>query len=312
MKSPKILLTLICLIALPFSCKVENNRQLPVVENQVHELKKIEVNNEFLHYLDLGKGDPIVFVHGTISDYRVWEAQFDFFSQEYRVIAYSRRYAYPNQQNFALEYDFTPNIHSDDLIAFLDSLSFDKVHLVGHSYGAYTSLLAAIKNPQKIKSLVIGEPPVLSLLNRSEEGRSVFKDLINKKLSPAKSAFEKGNNERGLSLFVGAVSGDSLMYSKVSEEIRTRWKDNLLELWGYCIKQNHPTIDISLIKEIHIPTLIIKGEHSPPRFEIINNELKKLLPNNIYYELPESSHGLQTQNSKEFNERVIEFINGID
>jgi hypothetical protein len=35
-------------------------------------------------------------VHGTISDYRWWQAQMDEFSQRHRVVAYSLRHHYPN------------------------------------------------------------------------------------------------------------------------------------------------------------------------------------------------------------------------
>ena len=39
------------------------------------ELKSIFINGDSIHYIDIGKGDPVVFVHGAFGDYRTWEAK---------------------------------------------------------------------------------------------------------------------------------------------------------------------------------------------------------------------------------------------
>lgn len=37
--------------------------------------RTIEVNGAELHYVDHGQGDPVLFVHGSVSDYRSWAFQ---------------------------------------------------------------------------------------------------------------------------------------------------------------------------------------------------------------------------------------------
>jgi hypothetical protein len=49
-----------------------------------------------LHYSDLGKGVPAIFVHGSLSDAGYWAGQLGEIAKHYRAIAYSRRYNYPN------------------------------------------------------------------------------------------------------------------------------------------------------------------------------------------------------------------------
>ena len=56
------------------------------------QLKNVRVNDVELHYLENGKGVPVIFVHGGLDDYRMWEAQIKPFSENYHVFAYSRRY----------------------------------------------------------------------------------------------------------------------------------------------------------------------------------------------------------------------------
>ena len=49
-----------------------------------------------LHSVEAGKGTPVIFVHGSLSDEGYWADQIGPFAEHYRAIAYSRRYNYPN------------------------------------------------------------------------------------------------------------------------------------------------------------------------------------------------------------------------
>jgi|SRR5215467_2513475 len=49
-----------------------------------------------LHYVDQGKGTPLIFVHGSLSDGGYWADQIGPFAEYYRAIASSRPYNYPN------------------------------------------------------------------------------------------------------------------------------------------------------------------------------------------------------------------------
>ena len=81
-------------------------------------LKKVRVNGVELHYLEKGKGIPVIFVHGGLDDYRMWEAQMEPFAQSYRVIAYSRRYNFPNRNPY-IRPDHSAIIEADDLAALI-------------------------------------------------------------------------------------------------------------------------------------------------------------------------------------------------
>ena len=106
------------------------------------ELKSILVNDTTLHYIERGQGTPVVFVHGSLGDYRTWDGQIEAFSEKYRVISYSRRYRYPNEypQDAVV---FPRSDHVGDLKEFLDALDIRPVHLVGHSGGGAISLFVA-------------------------------------------------------------------------------------------------------------------------------------------------------------------------
>jgi hypothetical protein len=50
-----------------------------------------------LHYEETGEGPPLLLVHGSASDYRIWQQQVEGLSRQFRVISCSRRYNVPNQ-----------------------------------------------------------------------------------------------------------------------------------------------------------------------------------------------------------------------
>jgi non-heme chloroperoxidase len=52
-----------------------------------------------LHYVEAGKGTPVIFVHGLLSDEGYWADQLGPFAEHYRAIAYSRRYQLSEYQS---------------------------------------------------------------------------------------------------------------------------------------------------------------------------------------------------------------------
>ena len=49
-------------------------------------------------YVESGRGDPVVLVHGGLQDYRLWKDHIAAFAKHYRVIAYSGRNHFPNPE----------------------------------------------------------------------------------------------------------------------------------------------------------------------------------------------------------------------
>ena len=54
--------------------------------------KQVSVNGTIIRYWEQGRGVPVVFVHGAISDHRYWEPQREAVAKDYRFIALDRRY----------------------------------------------------------------------------------------------------------------------------------------------------------------------------------------------------------------------------
>ena len=272
-------------------------------------IKSVFINGDSLHYIDIGKGEPVIFVHGTLDDYRLWHMQMDTFAKNHRVIAYSRRYAYPNRQISNDSADYSPAIHAKDLAGFIQSLGLGPVHLVGHSYGAYTALLTTMEHPELVKTLMLGEPPVMPLLQNVPGGDTIINNFMTKALRPSADAFRANNDEKAVSIFIAGVTGDTSLYSKMPQEAKTQIMENVLELRGIALSKNiFPPISCEDLKKIKTPVLLMTGEKTLLFFKAINEELDKCLTNKEKVILSNATHGLEMENPVDFNKIVLTFI----
>src|SRR5262245_28609462 len=68
----------------------------PAASPPLPPIQTVRVGEVQLSYVEKGRGQPIVLLHGFGHDYRVWSAELEGLSKSYRVIAYSRRHNAPN------------------------------------------------------------------------------------------------------------------------------------------------------------------------------------------------------------------------
>jgi pimeloyl-ACP methyl ester carboxylesterase len=272
-------------------------------------LSSVIINEYTINYLDIGKGEPIVLVHGGVGDYRTWEAQIEAFSKDYRVIALSRRYAYPNKQEANETNDYSVSQHSQDLSQFLKTIDVGPVHLIGHSYGAFTCLITTLEHPALVKSLTLGEPPAMSFLQYVPNGEKLGNDLMMNTFIPAVQAFKNNYTEKAVEIFIGGVLNDPLYFSKANKEQKDLMMDNAFGLKGVLSSENpFPPLSCDDLEKFKTPTLLIKGDRSPEFLTAITDELAKCINNSELKLLSNSSHGLEYENPEEFNKIVLEFI----
>ena len=202
-------------------------------------VRTVAVNGVELAYREEGRGEPVVLVHGSASDLRTWGQQLPAIGASYRTIAYSRRYARPNDA-IPEGADDPMLLHVDDLVALVQRLDAAPAHLVGHSWGGFVCLLAAIRHPELVHSLVLMEPPVLSLFvstppRPSELVRTLFARprtaaaIVRFGISavgPAEKAYRRGDDEAGFEAFARGVLGTEA-FDRLSPERRAQAWENV-------------------------------------------------------------------------------------
>ena len=113
----------------------------------------IQLEKGKMHYIDEGKGEIILFVHGTPTWSFLYRNQIKSLSKKYRCIAI-------DHIGFGLSekpknFDGTPQNHSENLAEFIALLNLKKFTLAVHDFGGPIGLSYAIKHPEKIKNIVL-------------------------------------------------------------------------------------------------------------------------------------------------------------
>lgn len=272
-----------------------------------------EINETSLHYIVCGEGDPVILVHGSLGDYRSWMVQMEALSENHKVISYSRRYHYPNPwPNDAS--DYTMNIHAEDLAEFIQTLDLGKVHLIGHSYGGLTSLLVARNHPELVRSVTLGEPPLMSLLVSTAHGETVFQGFMQNSIIPSHRAIQNGKIEEGVQFFINGVLGEGI-YENIPSLGHISMLENSRKLMGGVAGINNegvgffPIFTCNEARKLTIPILLIEGEYSPEMFGLIQDQLEQCLPNVVRAPIPASSHDLKIHETSLFSDLVLSFLN---
>src|SRR5438094_7227068 len=139
------------------------------------KVKHASVNGISLSYLEEGQGEPVVFVHGSISDARAWESQREAVAQRYQYIALTQRYFETGPWSDNGE-KYSHATHAEDLAMFIRGLNAGPVHVVGWSYGGAVVLLLAVRHPQVVKSLFVFEPALSTFVTDPRDAKLVGED----------------------------------------------------------------------------------------------------------------------------------------
>ena len=281
-------------------------------------MHSIALNGYQFQAIKNGAGAPLVFVHGSASDYRTWHRQQKALANEYATLAYSRRYHWPNQP-IAEGDDYAMTQHVEDLESILNSLDSGPVHLVGHSYGALVCLLLAIKNPRLIRSLVLAEPPAFTMyvsdppkpmemvklfLTRPQTAGALVKLWVSG-MGPATTAMESNNKEKAMEAFGKAALG-SHAYAGLSEARKEQIRANLIR--AEFVGSGFPPLDQEKIRHIKVPTLLISGHHSPRLFHHLLDRLHELIPHSERSVIREASHIMHEDNAADYNAAIRSFL----
>jgi pimeloyl-ACP methyl ester carboxylesterase len=281
-------------------------------------MASVDINGVLLEYFEDGSGESIVFVHGSASDYRTWQFQQDEFAKQFRTIAYSRRYHWPNKQ-IAEGVDYSMIEHVDDLQTLLHSLGAVPAHLVGHSYGAFLCLLLAIKEPYLVRTLVLAEPPVITLfvsdppkpleilkllVSRPRTAVSIIK-FGTKGINPAAAAARRDDMEEAMRLFGTTALGPEA-FRQLSKARLAQVRDNLIK--AEFLGSGFVPLEAEQIRRIHIPTLLLNGQRSPGLFHRLIDRLQELLPNSERVKIREASHIIHEDNASAYNAALLSFL----
>lgn len=270
-------------------------------------LHKIQVNGVELAYVEAGKGEPLVLIHGTLDDYRIWKPQFDELSRKFRVIAYSRRMHWPNATRGVP--DYTRPQHADDLIALIEALQLGPAHLVGHSVGALVAGIAAAKKPGIARSLVLIEPAAPPFIPKSPAGKKAIEEFRGMVVS-ATQRYLKGEKEASAREFLEALFSP-VKYETLSESHRRAIGQNLDSYIATLQDESGRTaFTCEDARKIAAPVLLLGAEKSIAFFRQILGNMHPCFSRARREQIALTGHGMLFQKPAEVAKAVSDFLSG--
>lgn len=268
---------------------------------------KVHVNGVDIHYVERGRGEPLVLLHGGQGDYRSWAPQMEAFSQRYRVISYSRRYNYPNDNPLTASYRSAYS-DAEDLAAFLRFLKLERVHLVGTSAGALAALVLATEYPGMVRSMVLAEPPVHRWAKDDPQGEALYRTFMISIWEPAAAAFKAGDNQGAMRILVDGFAGAG-KFDRLPPEARAVAMQNSRFFKAATSSADpFPAVSKDKVRRLDMPVLIVTGENTIPLHKFVNEELARLLPKAERVTIPQAGHGSARENPQGFNAAVAKFL----
>jgi pimeloyl-ACP methyl ester carboxylesterase len=117
----------------------------------------LHINGCGMADLDIGRGPPLVCVHGCLCDFRIWSPVLGPLTRKHRVIAVSLRHFFPEHWD-GHNGSYSIAQHTADMIDFIEKLDAGPVDLMGHSRGGHVSFRVAQRRPDLLRKLILAEP----------------------------------------------------------------------------------------------------------------------------------------------------------
>ena len=269
-------------------------------------MKHLRVNDYDMAYIEVGRGPPLVCVHGSLGDFRTWSSVLGLLSPTRRVIAPSLRHFFPELWDGAGG-RFTIAQHVSDLTAFLAGLNAGPVDLMGHSRGGHIAFRVAQQRPDLLRRLILAEPggELDASLGAADTGGAPSR---NSRVVAAAEKIAAGDVEDGLRFFVDGNGGEGT-WARLAEATKQEYRDNARTLIGQINEQRQPFTRKDA-EAISVPTLFIGGEKTPGVLPVILRALAKAVRGSKTVMIPNATHHMIRQDPVRTSAAVLEFLSG--
>jgi pimeloyl-ACP methyl ester carboxylesterase len=263
-----------------------------------------KINGANYYYESHGEGDEtIVMSHGLLMSCRMFDAQIEAFSRDYRVIVYDHR---GQGQTGVTDRGYDLDTLTDDAVEIIDTFAAAPCHFVGLSMGGFVGQRLAVRHPDLLRSLVMlntsadPEPPENLLKYR-------MLGLIGRWLS--------------LKLIIGRVMpimfGETFMSDPSRAPQRMYWRQHIVNndpkgiyraLMDSVVKRD------GMYDELHTmttPTLILAGEEDVATVPAKSERMHERIPNSKLVMIPGAGHSSSVEQPERVNAEIRAFLNAL-
>src|ERR1700743_3357334 len=257
-------------------------------------------------YLEVGQGPPLVCVHGSMCDFRIWSAVLGPLTRKHRVIAVSLRHFFPEHWDGVATDHYRMAHHVADTIAFIEQIEPRPVDLMGHSRGGHIAFRVAQQRPDLLRKIILAEPggDLDSSLDPNVTPGAPSA-LAPRTLVSVKKVRE-GDIDGALQNFVEAIDGEHA-WRRLPAAARQQLRDNVFTFLGQVheARQPYSKSDMPLIKT---PTLLIGGADTTGSLSNIRRVMSEHIAGAQTAVIPNARHWMFENNPQAFCQAVMEFL----
>lgn len=245
-------------------------------------------DNLNMYYEDIGVGEAIIFIHGSLS------RGITTFASQLQAFQFSNRCIYPDMRGhgntYPTDFNWTSKQLADDVILLMDELDIPKAHIVGHSMGGDIAMYCAINHPSRISSIT-------SISSAGAVNDSILSYLERYRPENMNTPRQKKFIEYMKKEHFAACNGD--------------WKSFFNQTISNCNKC--PDFSEEELQKISMPFLLIYGSED----EMVKDYELKRLQNNISHIIPKIMDGaghfphIIGQQCNEVNGIILNFITNV-
>jgi len=248
----------------------------------------IEINHKKVHIQELNKGaeQTVVLIHGMFSNLSIYYFNIaPVLAKKFHVVMYDLK-SHGMSERFEDGYDL--GNMSSDLIALMDKLQLEKVHLVGYSFGGLIALKTALDYQNRISQLVVMEAPD----PQDEKARGIIEQYSKEFLEHYVANF---TDTTKVQMGKRQMEKNHRMYEFLF---------NKTSIKADMIREKYFLSEVNL-SEIHIPTLLLYGSDSncTPTGEWLNDQIP-----DSQLELISGDHNIPIQEPALIAETIVDFL----
>jgi 3-oxoadipate enol-lactonase len=255
---------------------------------------RLRIRDIELYYDMMGKGPPVLLIHGLGSSARDWELQIPAFSQHYRVVAYDVR---GHGQSDKPPGPYSLPLYASDAAELMMALEIAPAHVVGISMGGMIAFQLAVSQPELVKSLVIvNSGPELVPRSVSERLQVVQRQLVVRLLGMRK---------------MGEILSQRMFPKPEQEELRRvfveRWAENDPRAYLASVRAIVGWSVADRLEEIRCPALIVAADQDYTPLAV-KEACAARMPHAELVVIEDSRHGTTADQPEAFNAAVLAFL----
>lgn len=240
-----------------------------------------------LHYIESGAGRVIVFIPGWTMPGRIWSPQIEYFSKNYRAVAFDPR---SQGDSEVARSGYTPDRRARDIKELLDQFKEATFVLVGWSLGA-NEALAYIKlfGDEKLRGVVLVDNAVID--NPLSQTNPFLQQFKERRDAVARQ-------------FVRSMYKTKQSDPYLDELARASLKTPLNAAFDLLTTLYPGNIWRDIVRKTNVPILYV----ATPRYRSQADELKILRPDSQAEIFENSGHALFVDEKDRFNKLVHRFL----